>query len=357
MPCSISFFMTGFTSSGSSTRSPMTIASLPAFWNARYEPSASGGLICTPSTVTVRSLRPIPTRYTPPGISVPARPIALATASQSLSAAATGSDKPAATTMLATPSTTRFMSLSFHEGIHDQPRNRRERDDCGLRNFLHLPKKQQRHRHDGDGWNVGDRALAEHDDGPGDGADRRRGAAVDESDDGGLLAVLAEIRRGNDGEQVARQERRQSRDHRARKTRHQVADEADGNDHRSRGDHRHRDRVDELSLREPVVLVHHAAIEERHDGEAAAEHESAGLGEEDADLGQDRPILRHADCARRRQMVTQRAETDQTGAAAFGRPSLRRCLDEPREHARGEKDPDDLGLGDDGERSGDDLHI
>src|SRR5439155_852862 len=80
-------------------------------------------------------------------------------------------------------------------------------DDRGFRNFLHLPKKQQRHRHDGDGGEVGNRALSEHDHCPGDGADRRRRAAVDESDDGRLLAVFAEIRRGDDGEEIARQER------------------------------------------------------------------------------------------------------------------------------------------------------
>src|SRR6266481_3396449 len=140
MPPSTSFFITGFTSSCSSTRSPMTIASLPLFWNARYEPSASGGLICTPSTVTVRSLRPMPTRYTPPGISVPDRPIALATASQSLSAAATDIDRLAA--IIVHTSTTRFMGSSFDEGIHDQTRDGRKRDDRGLRNFLRLPQKK-----------------------------------------------------------------------------------------------------------------------------------------------------------------------------------------------------------------------
>ena len=33
------------------------------------------------------------------------------------------------------------------------------------------------------------------------------------------------------------------------------------------------DRVEELLLGEPVALDHHAAVQERHDGEAAAEHD------------------------------------------------------------------------------------
>ena len=44
-------------------------------------------------------------------------------------------------------------------------------------------------------------------------------------------------------------------------------------------DHRDRDRVEELPLGEPVELVDHAAVQERHDRQAAAEDERAGLGE------------------------------------------------------------------------------
>ena len=48
-------------------------------------------------------------------------------------------------------------------------------------------------------------------------------------------------------------------------------------------DHRDRDGVEELPLGEPVELVHDAAVEERDDGQAAAEDERAGLGEVRAD--------------------------------------------------------------------------
>src|SRR5580704_9856770 len=74
MPPSTSLFFTALTSSAVNTRSPMTIAWSPIFWNASQDPSASAGLISTPSSTTLRSLRGRPTRYTPPGISDPDLP-------------------------------------------------------------------------------------------------------------------------------------------------------------------------------------------------------------------------------------------------------------------------------------------
>ena len=64
-----------------------------------------------------------------------------------------------------------------------------------------------------------DRAAAQHDDGAADGADGRGGHAVDERDDARPLAVFLEVRRGNDCEQVAGQERGDGRDARAREAR------------------------------------------------------------------------------------------------------------------------------------------
>ena len=49
-------------------------------------------------------------------------------------------------------------------------------------------------------------------------------------------------------------------------------------------DHRDRDRVEELPLGEPVELVDDAAVQERDDRQAAAEHERARLGEVERDL-------------------------------------------------------------------------
>src|SRR5258706_9716795 len=194
----------------------------------------------------------------PPGISVPVRPSAFATASQSPSATATDIDRPAATTVLTAVSTKRFMArlhrsatdcpLCLEQRIHDQPRHGGKRNDRGLRNFLHFPKNKQRYRQDDDGRYIGDRALSEHDDGACDRADRRSRAAVDKRHDGWLLAVLAEIWRRDDGEEIARQERRQGRDRRAGKAGDQVADESDRDDHWPGRNHRHRYGVDELPL-------------------------------------------------------------------------------------------------------------
>src|SRR5258707_12525996 len=139
----------------------------------------------------------------PPGISVPVRPSAFATASQSPSAAATDIDRPAATTVLTAVSTKRFMArlhrsatdcpLCLEQRIHDQPRHGGKGNDRGLRNFLQLPKNKQRYRQDDDGRYIGDRALSEHDHRARERADRRRRAAVDKSDDGRLRAVRVEI--------------------------------------------------------------------------------------------------------------------------------------------------------------------
>src|SRR5919109_1190436 len=196
IPCSISLFITGFTSSCSSTRSPITIASLPLFWKARYEPRASAGFSCTPSSMTVRSVRAMPTRYTPPGICVPGRPIALATASHS-SCARAPNEAPSSSNEKSSRKPFIDVSSDFEQGIDNEADNGRKGDDRGHRRFL---------------------------------------------------AMLAEIRRRDDREEVARQEGRQRRDHRPGEPGDQVTDKADRDHHGSRGDHGHGDGIDELPL-------------------------------------------------------------------------------------------------------------
>src|SRR3989441_2260421 len=58
----------------------------------------------------------------------------------------------------------------------------------------------------------------------------------------------------------------------------EIADERDRDHHRSWRDHRDRDGVDELSLAEPVELLHYTSVEKRHDREAASEDEESGAG-------------------------------------------------------------------------------
>src|SRR5205085_8480387 len=83
-PPSCSFVITGITSSSVSTRSPITIVSLPIFLKATHEPSASAGLTATPPTVTCKSLRGRLTLYTSPGCIEPSLPNACPTAFQSV---------------------------------------------------------------------------------------------------------------------------------------------------------------------------------------------------------------------------------------------------------------------------------
>ena len=56
-PLSIRLVITGFISVSSKTRSPIIIAPPCAGLNAAHPPSASAGLMLTPSRVTERSLR------------------------------------------------------------------------------------------------------------------------------------------------------------------------------------------------------------------------------------------------------------------------------------------------------------
>src|SRR5205085_4116158 len=138
--------------------------------------------------------------------------MALATASQSPSAAYRQGETPMAnkaatrTLMGLPPEGTAtivllpcvLLSLTFKQRIDGESGDCREHNDGRFRDLLHLPEKDERHRHDGEGRDIRDRALAKHDDRARDRADRRGGAAVDERHDGRLLAMLAEIRRGDD---------------------------------------------------------------------------------------------------------------------------------------------------------------
>src|SRR5437773_269209 len=104
--------------------------------------------------------------------------------------------------------------------------------------------------------------------------------------------------------------------------------------------------------RECHELVHHAAIQERNDREAAAEDEGPRLAEEERDLGEHRLVQRRCDAAGGGYVI---AEGEDHCIATLGNPFLWRRPDEPYEQAGDEKDPDDLGLGDDGDRCGDDI--
>ena len=58
------------------------------------------------------------------------------------------------------------------------------------------------------------------------------------------------------------------------------ADEGDGDDDRTRRDHRHGDGIEKLVIVQPAELLDHALLQERNDRQPAAENKSAGFGEE-----------------------------------------------------------------------------
>src|SRR3989454_6549349 len=208
--------------------------------------------------------------------------------------------------------------LGLRQGKCDQARDGRRRDDHRFGQLPYLPEQQDRDQQHGERRNIGDGALAEHDDRAGDGAHRGRGDTVDESDDPRPFSVLVEVRRRNDGEQVAGQKGGKRGHGCTRKPGDEITDEAHRDDHGPRRDHRHRHRVDELALVQPVVLVHHASVEERHDRKAAAEHEGPGFAEEQSDLQEERPVDDRGHAGRGRELG-RHGEHGPGLEAAFGR--------------------------------------
>ena len=114
---------------------------------------------------------------------------------------------------------------------------------------------------------------------PGDRAGRGGRHAVDERPHARRVLPPRVARREQHGQRVDGHEHARRRGRRAERPGDEVADERDGDHDRARRDHRDGHGVEELPLGEPAVLLHHAAVQERHDGEPAAEHEQPGRRE------------------------------------------------------------------------------
>ena len=162
----------------------------------------------------------------------------------------------------------------------------------------------------------------------------------------GLSAKRRKYGAGMIDEQVAGQEDADRGRGRAERPGDEVADEGDGDDDRPGRDHRDRDRVEELPLGQPVVLVDDAAVEERHDRQAAAEHERARLREVEGDLASSVPDARR--CAvRPASSQPTRREAPRPALAPAG--SARTTSDDARRSSRNSQTISDLGpCGDDG---------
>ncbi len=212
-------------------------------------------------------------------------------------------------------------------------------DEKRLGDPLQANQHEQRTQSDGDGGDVHEGPPSEDErrsrDGPGGGG----GHAVDECLDRPILGPALEMRRGDHGEQVARQEGAERGDHGAREAGHEVPDEAHRDDDRAGRDHRHRHRVQELSLVQPAELLDDAAVKEGHDGEAAAEDERPGLGEVPADPPQRRPAAGRPD-----EPGEQARRAGPRPSAVRGAPARGRLRTSKRQGARSDEDPHDLRL-------------
>ena len=141
-----------------------------------------------------------------------------------------------------------------------------ERHERGLGNFhTALEQQAERDHRDRDGGGGADDLLADHDRGAGDRAGGGGGRALDEPLQPATLAVAAQQRSGDDHEQIDGQEHGRGREQRAGDAEHEIAGEGRHDHDRTRADQPHRDRVDELLLGQPVMVMHEPLVKERHD--------------------------------------------------------------------------------------------
>ena len=84
--------------------------------------------------------------------------------------------------------------------MREKPNQRSDHDDRWLGELLETPQQGGRQQRNQRGDPVRDRALADDDDCARDGTDSRSRDAVYESDDAGPLAVLLEVRGGQNRE-------------------------------------------------------------------------------------------------------------------------------------------------------------
>ena len=112
------------------------------------------------------------------------------------------------------------------------------------------------------------------------------------------------------------------------------------------GDQAHRDGVEELPVGEPVVIVHDALAQERHDGQAAAEDERAGLDEEPAQRQQGA-----AGGAEQETFPGERTQPDQRGHCGWAGSAqpAGRGVEDDHEQAGGDEQHGNFGAGDRGD--------
>src|SRR5689334_9887888 len=271
--------------------SPITIVLPPALWNAAQVVSPWNGCIVTSSTTAPRSPRGT-LIFATPFFTSGFMPVIFAMRSASGSAATTVADIAAARISTSNasgrfivhllpfldhairaaraPST--LVAEADHE-LHRETERAGGHDHERLRHPLGEHQRSHRAERDHRRREIDDGPTTEHDRRTGDRTRRRRRDAVDESLDGAVAREATEVRRGDDDEEIARQEHAERRGSAAVQSGDEVPDERRRDDDRTRRDHRDGDCVEELPIRQPVEPLDDAAVEKRHDREAAPEHE------------------------------------------------------------------------------------
>src|SRR6266702_679261 len=157
-------------------------------------------------------------------------------------------------------------------------------DEQRFRDVLEPEDEHQRHNADQHGRHIDQRAPPEDKDGAGDRAGGRRGHTVHECLDGGTRGDASVVGGGEHDDQVHGREHAESGNRGAHRTRHEIPDERHRDDDRAGRDHGDGHGIEELPLGEPAILLHHAPVQKRHDGEPAPEDEQPRGGEVPEDL-------------------------------------------------------------------------
>src|SRR5216684_327458 len=157
--------------------------------------------------------------------------------------------------------------------LEHQPDEPGRHDKDRLRDLSGSQEERQGHERDDDRRQVHERPPTEDHSGAGDGPCSCRRDTIDECLHLPVLRHAMEVRRDEDDHQIYGQEHSDRGEGRAGESRDEVADECHRDDHWPRRDHRHRHGIDELPLGEPMELLYHPAVQERHDREPAAEDE------------------------------------------------------------------------------------
>src|SRR5207253_6706266 len=174
-------------------------------------------------------------------------------------------------------------ALAMQERVHDQPDDRCAQDDERLWNLLPPPQDNQGSEGKQGSRDINDGASPQHHNRSGNRADGGSRHPFHKGFNSRTLAVLVEGRCGDNHKGITGQKGPDGGNARPGKARHQESNEPGSNYHGAWGNHGDGHRVHKLAVGEPVMSLHNAPVQERNDGQPAAEDEGPGGGEEGED--------------------------------------------------------------------------